>query len=119
MILLIYINDLPNCLNRPSPRMFADDTSISIAANSAMELELSINSELKNLHQWLVTNRFNLNISKTDTVFGSRQRLFVHSNEHINIEIDRMAIKNVNETKSLGLVYTSHFNRVECNSNYG
>ena len=54
LLFLIYINDLPNCLNRASPRMFADDTNISIAANSVMELELLINSELKNLHQWLV-----------------------------------------------------------------
>ena len=39
LLFLIYINDLPNCLNRASPRMFADDTNISIAANSVMELE--------------------------------------------------------------------------------
>ena len=37
-LFLIYINDLSNCLNRPSPRMFSDDTNISIAANSVMEL---------------------------------------------------------------------------------
>ena len=62
----MYINDLPNCLNRASPRMFADDINISITANSVMELEPLINSELKSLHQWLVTNRLSLNIAKTD-----------------------------------------------------
>ncbi|CAB3990185.1 Hypothetical predicted protein, partial [Paramuricea clavata] len=39
LLFLIYINDLPNCLDRASPRMFADDTNISIAANSVTELE--------------------------------------------------------------------------------
>ena len=29
ILFLIYINDLPNCLNHAIPRMFADDTSIS------------------------------------------------------------------------------------------
>ena len=95
-VFLVYINDLPNCLNRASPRMFADDTNISIAANSVMELELLINSELKNLHQWLVTNRLSLNIAKTEfMIIGSRQRLLVHSHEHINIGIDRIAIKEL------------------------
>jgi hypothetical protein len=39
LLFLIYINDLPNCLAKASPRMFADDTNISIAANSVTELE--------------------------------------------------------------------------------
>ena len=109
LLFLIYINDLPNCLNRASPRMFADDTNISIAANSVMELEPLVNSELKNLHQWLVTNRLSLNIAKTEfMIIGSRQRLLVHSNEHINIEIDGIAIKKVNETKSLRLQIDEH-----------
>ena len=51
LLFLIYINDLPNCLDKGSPRMIADDTNISIAANSVTELEQIINSELKNLHQ--------------------------------------------------------------------
>ena len=109
LLFLIHINDLPNCRNRTSPRIFVDDTNISIAANSVMELELLINSELKNLHQWLVTNRLSLNIAKTELmIIGSRQRLLVHSNKHINIEIDGIAIKKVNETKSLGLQIDEH-----------
>ena len=50
LLFLIYINDLPNCLDKASSRMSADDTNISIAANSVTELEQIINSELKNLH---------------------------------------------------------------------
>ena len=76
LLFLIYINDLPNCLDRASPRMFADDTNISIAANSLTELEQIINSELKNLHQWLLANRLSLNVAKTEfMIIGSRQRL--------------------------------------------
>ena len=75
---LIYINDLPNCLETATPRMFADDTSITIAAKSVPELQLIINSELKNLYQWLITNRLSLNVAETELEFmiaGSRQRL--------------------------------------------
>ena len=50
LLFLIYINDLPNCLNRASPRMFADDANISIAANSVMELEMGVFKLLGNRH---------------------------------------------------------------------
>ena len=78
LLFLIYINDLPNCLETATPRMFADDTNITIAAKSLPELQLIINSELKNVHQWLITNRLSLNVAKTEfMVVGSRQRLLV------------------------------------------
>ena len=33
LLFLIYINDLPSCLSKATPRMYADDTSISLAAS--------------------------------------------------------------------------------------
>ena len=41
-------------------------------------------------------------------IIGSRQRLLVHDNEHIRIEIDGKTIKRVNEMKSLGLQIDEH-----------
>ena len=46
------------------PRMYADDTSMSIAASSLSELELTLNAELTNLHEWLNVNKLGLNIAK-------------------------------------------------------
>jgi hypothetical protein len=80
--------------------MFADDTNISIAANSVTELEQILNSEFKNLHQWLLANRLSLNVAKTEfMIIGSRQRLLEHDNEHIRIEIDGKSIKLRESTK--------------------
>ena len=76
--------------DRASLRMFADDTNISIAANSVTELEQIINSELKNLHQWLLANRLSLNVAKTEfMIIGSRQKLLVHDNEHAHKDRNR------------------------------
>ena len=66
ILFLIYINDLPNCLNHATPRMFADDTSISYSASTTSELQNVINSELKKLNSWLITNRLSLNTVKTE-----------------------------------------------------
>ena len=94
LLFLVYINDLPNCLSAASPRMFADDTNISYAANTLSELENVINSELKNLKYWLEANKLSLNIAKTEfMIIGSRQRMHAHSNENINIDLDGNVIK--------------------------
>ena len=39
LLFLVYINDLPNCLRLTSPRMFADDTNITVAASTLSDLE--------------------------------------------------------------------------------
>ena len=89
--------------------MFAVDTNISIATKSVTEFEPLIKFELQNLHQWLIANRLSLNVAKTEfMIIGSRQRLLVHNDEQISIQIDGKAIKRVNETKSLGLQIDEH-----------
>ena len=42
LLFLIYINDLPNCLETATPRMFANDTNITIAAKSLPESRVVI-----------------------------------------------------------------------------
>jgi hypothetical protein len=39
-------------------------------------LEEALNSEMKNIHQWLLSNKLTLNIEKTEyMIIGTRQRL--------------------------------------------
>ena len=49
LLFLVYINDLPNCLNEGFPRMFADYTNISYSSNNLTDLENLMNSSLVNL----------------------------------------------------------------------
>ena len=85
---LIYINDLPNCLSKALPRMYDDDTSVSIAASSLPELESVLNTELANLHEWLNVNKLSLNIVKTELMLiGSRQRLATTIGHSLTVQI--------------------------------
>ena len=43
LFFLIYINDLPNCLNSACAKMFADDTTITISGSSLADLEQQTN----------------------------------------------------------------------------
>ena len=108
LLFLIYINDLPNCLNYAMPRMFADDTNVSYAADSLNELQNVLNSELKSLHNWLITNRLSLNIAKTEFMtIGSRQKLRT-IDDVITIKINECEINRVDSVKSLGLYIDNH-----------
>ena len=94
-----------NCLRKALPRMCADDTSISIPASSLPELELVLNTELANLHEWLNVNKLSLNIAKTELMLiGSRQRLASTTIGHsLTVQIEGHEIDRVPHTKSLGL----------------
>ena len=103
LLFLMYINDLPNCLQVAAPRMFADDTSITLSAKTVANLKLAVTSELNNLTCWLRANKLSLNVAKTELmIIGSRQRLNAQC-EEINISIDDRTIRRVDHTKSLGL----------------
>ena len=103
LLFLMYINDLPNCLREASPRMFADDTNITLNAKTLTELNLASTPELSNLNCWLRANRLSLNVAKTEfMIIGSRQRLNTQCDE-VDIRIDDEMITRVDHTKSLGL----------------
>ena len=69
---------------------FADDTSIFIKGGSLSEIALSMNSEMKNVTEWLRNNMLTLNVTKT--------------NYMIMITIDENIIDCVSDTKFLGIM---------------
>ena len=84
--------------------MYADETSISIAASSLSELELALNAELAKPHEWLNVNKLSLNIAKTEfMLIGSRQRLATTIDHSLTLQIKGHEIEGVPRTKSLGV----------------
>ena len=56
--------------------MYSDDTNLTVCSDSINNLEEALNSEMKNIHQWLLSNKGTLNIEKTEyMIIGIRQRL--------------------------------------------
>ena len=111
LLFLIYINDLPNCLNEGSPRMYADDTNISFKSKNLVELQDCMNTELESLNTWLEVNKLSLNIAKTEfMVTGSRQRLATHGNLDLVVFVDNKRIKRVSSSESLGLTIDENLN---------
>ena len=106
LLFLLYINDLPQCLNTSIPAMFADDTHISVSGENREEIENCLNMELENIHRWLQINKLTLNVDKTEyMMIGSRQKLASTATENsVKLEINGKVIKRVAITKSLGVL---------------
>ena len=51
LLFLVYINDLPNCLNRTNSRLFADDTNLTATGESISDVEMAMNSDLEGLRK--------------------------------------------------------------------
>ena len=53
ILFLVYINDLPFCLNKGKVTMYADDTAISHSSSCLSKLQDDLNQDLVNLQNWL------------------------------------------------------------------
>ena len=119
LLFLVYVNDLPNCLDISCARMFADDTNITIPGCTFPELEQATNTELNNLYSWLKANKLSLNIVKTEfMVISIRQKFLAENCSEINIQLDGHPIGRVEHAKSLGLLSMTDFHGPITSKNY-
>ena len=63
---LLYVNDLPNCLSHSTASMFAEDTDLTTSRKTIKDIQNQLNSDLENIHTWLLTNKLTLNKEKTE-----------------------------------------------------
>jgi hypothetical protein len=52
----MYINNLPDCLEKSTPCLCADDSQIFSFAKDCAELNANLNHDLNNVSQWLAKN---------------------------------------------------------------
>ena len=77
LLFLIYVNDLPNISDKLRFFLFADDTNIYYDSDDLLELEKTVNQELRKLSQWLNINRLALNVGKTNfVIFRANKRIY-------------------------------------------
>ena len=90
--------------------MFADDTNISCCGGSSVEIEQKLNTDLENVHKWLISNKLTLNVEKTEyMIIGSRNRLNqIHSNPEI--VIGEQTIERVARKEFLGVIVDEKLN---------
>ena len=76
LLFLLYINDLPDYLERSTPCLYADDTEICSFADNFDTLIENLNYDLNNVTQWLSDNRLTHHSGKSKVMFiGSSYNL--------------------------------------------
>ena len=105
LLFLLYINDLPNISKILNFYLFADDTNIYYESNSLIELERTVNKELRKLYLWLNVNQLSLNIDKTNfIIFHPFNKPSKHN---VAIKINKKAINEKESIKYLGVIIDS------------
>ena len=107
LLFLIYVNDLPNISDKLRFFLFADDTNIYYDSDDLIELEKTVNQELRKLSQWLNINRLALNISKTNFVIFRANKKVYHN---VTLILNRKAIEQKDHVKYLGVLMDEHLN---------
>jgi hypothetical protein len=81
MLFLLYINDLPYCIQGISkPILYADDTTILCSNLDPVEHESTLKIILTKINDWFIIKTLSLNLNKTNYVHSSAK-----SNTNINI----------------------------------
>ena len=104
-IFLIYINDLPECINYASCHLFTDDAKLLksvVASNDCTQLQL----DLLSLEQWCNTWRLNLNQRKCTHLWLSlsNQASLLQTVEY---KICETTLESVMSQRDLGVIVTN------------
>ena len=101
LLLLIYVNDLPNVSDMIFTVMSADDTSMFVNGENQSTLETQLNSELKHVSTWLQVNKLSLNVDKSCfIVFKAVKKSYLE----VNICINDKRLSRVSQVKFLGTI---------------
>ena len=63
LLFLVYINDLPNCLEKSNVSMYADDTCLYYSFDSVDAMNQAINADLIALKDWLEGNKLSEDVT--------------------------------------------------------
>ena len=117
LLFLLYINDMPNCSDKLSFRIFADDTNLFFASKNLKELESVMNNELKLVLRSCTINKLSVNLKKTNynnmLITSPRKQVHININyiKYLGIYIDehlnwKPQIQNINSkiAKNIGII---------------
>lgn len=68
----IFINDLPQHISCGKLIIYADDTSVVIAAKNSDELMVKVNLVLHEFSTWCTKNGLIINVKKTKCIFSTK-----------------------------------------------
>ena len=103
LLFLIYLNDIDKNI-KSDMFLFADDVALLNKFKNKNDLEIELNSDLKQLNKWAQTWSMDFNPNKTEMVIFSNKKL----KSNPNIYLKDVKINQVSEHKHLGLILSEN-----------
>ena len=105
VLILLYVNDLPNSSNVHVPIVFADDTNLFFEHSNIYTLFKIVNDELIKINEWFSANKLSLNVRKAKFSLSHKSgKKYGISSPLPTIKINNYDIERVNTMKFLGLL---------------
>ena len=104
LLFIIYMNDLPNCVQDAKVTMYADDTSVGNTSRRISDIKTNLIPDLLSVCDWLKANKLSLNTIKTELMFIGTTQNITKINNLIAVRVDGKLIKRAKKVKYLGLV---------------
>ena len=100
----IYLNDLPQTINKTGSYLYADDTSAFYQNKNKV-----LNKEFLSICEWFIDNTLSIHFvnDKTKTIFFSRLK----SPPKLSISYGDYSLKQHNIVENLGCYFNSNLNR--------
>jgi hypothetical protein len=109
LLILLYINDLPEIVNDNSEVvLYVDDTSIIITSLNPTDFTNSANKILQDIRKWFTTNPLSLNADKTKYMqFVTKTSSLID----LHVKYKNKELANTSNTKFLELLLLCRYNR--------
>ena len=102
LLFIIFVNCLPDVVDKCKTVMYADDTSIMCKANNVHELQSQLNACLSKVAAWFKVNKLTLNIDKTKFMICGTKRTLEKFHD-VKLTFNGSVIERVDEFKYLGV----------------
>ena len=97
----MYVNNFTKCLSTGKPRMLANNTNVFFNKKTYEKLFAVANQQLKNIHNWLTSNRLLLNINQNNFIVFHAPHSKI--SENTNLQSGNANLKRVLSIKFLGV----------------
>ena len=107
LFFLLYINDIPKCIDGADITLFADDTSVLLNDESLDTLKEKGEKCLKSLSEWFTSNKLTLSTEKNFFIIYHSKRKQI-SPQYDYLRIKNSVINRVHHVKYLGVFLDEH-----------
>ena len=104
LLFLLFINDLPLCVENVSADLYADDTTLYDIHTSLEAIEQNLQQSLNKLYIWCRNNGMVLNSAKTKVMLiATRQKRQKLNTSHLDLQYMDETLKMISSDKILGI----------------